>query len=110
GIAVAGCLSARAIRCPAPSSPSCRRSRSVTRRDSRVPALATARDLAAVPLRMPSIEVAPITIASLETAPNIQALLAEYGAESAIAGMPAPAVKVETYRALEAGGLLHAIA
>ncbi len=56
------------------------------------------------------ISIRPITIAALEAAPNIWELLAEYGAESAIDGMPDPAVKVEAYRQLEAGGLLHAIA
>lgn len=47
------------------------------------------------------------SIAALEAAPNIDALLAEYAAESAIAGLPPPAAKVETYRRLEAAGLLH---
>jgi GNAT superfamily N-acetyltransferase len=56
------------------------------------------------------IEIVPTTIATLEAAPNIWGLLDEYGAESAIAGMPTPAVKVEAYRRLEAGGLLQAIA
>lgn len=47
------------------------------------------------------------TIAALEEAPNIAALLAEYASESAIDGMPPPAAKVETYRHLESAGMLH---
>jgi GNAT superfamily N-acetyltransferase len=53
--------------------------------------------------------VAASTIAALEAAPEIAALLAEYAAESAIDGLPPPAAKWETYRSLEAAGLLHVI-
>jgi GNAT superfamily N-acetyltransferase len=56
------------------------------------------------------IEIVPATIADLEAAPNIWALLTEYGAECAIDGMPAPAARAETYRQLEVNGLLHPIA
>lgn len=56
------------------------------------------------------ITVAATTIAALEATPNIRAILAEYAAESAIEGMPPPSAKVETYRALEAAGLLHTFA
>lgn len=53
------------------------------------------------------MNVQPSTIAELEAAPNIEALLAEYAAESAIDGLPPPAAKVETYRTLEAARMLH---
>lgn len=47
------------------------------------------------------------TVAEVEAAPTFVALLAEYAAESAIAGMPPPAAKMVTYRQLEAAGLLQ---
>lgn len=49
------------------------------------------------------------TVAELEAAPNIAALLAEYASESAIAGLPPPSAKVETYRHLESVGMLHVL-
>lgn len=56
------------------------------------------------------LTVAPATVASIETAPNIASLLAEYAGEGLIAGLPPPAAKWDTYRALEAAGLLQAFA
>lgn len=47
------------------------------------------------------------TVAEVEAAPTFADLLAEYAAESAIAGLPPPSAKMVTYRQLEAGGLLH---
>lgn len=41
-------------------------------------------------------------------APNFPELAAEYAAESAMAGMPAPDTKIDTYRQLEAAGALQA--
>lgn len=57
-----------------------------------------------------SVRIAPSTIAELESAGTIAALLAEYAAECAIEGLPPPAAKVEQYRQLEAMGLLVVIA
>ncbi len=51
-----------------------------------------------------------ITIAALEAAPNIEALLEDYRAEGAIDGLPAPSPRWDTYRTLEANGLLHVFA
>lgn len=49
------------------------------------------------------------TIAALEDAPNIWALLAEYANESAIDGLPPPAIRVDRYKQMEAAGILHPI-
>jgi GNAT superfamily N-acetyltransferase len=56
------------------------------------------------------MNVQPSTVAFLEAAASFPALLAEYGAESAISGLPPPAAKMEQYRQLEAVGILHVIA
>lgn len=50
------------------------------------------------------------SIAELARDPNLAALLAEYAAESAIPGLPPPAAKIDSYRELEARGLLHVLA
>ena len=50
------------------------------------------------------------TVAELEAAPTFPALLAEYAEESAVDGMPPPSAKMETYRALNAAGVLHVLA
>ncbi len=50
------------------------------------------------------------TVAEIAGADNLSELAAEYAAESLIDGMPAPATKWETYRALEAAGALHVFA
>ena len=47
------------------------------------------------------------SVAEIAAAPNLAELLAEYAAESAIAALPPPAGKIETYRHLEAAGMLH---
>lgn len=49
------------------------------------------------------------TISEMEAAPNIMALLDEYAAESSIAGLPHPSVKVETYKHLESTGAIYPI-
>lgn len=49
------------------------------------------------------------TVAEIEAAATFPALLAEYAAEAAMDGMPPPAAKMASYRALEAAGLLRAI-
>lgn len=49
------------------------------------------------------------TVAQLEAAPTFKALLDEYGAESAIAGLPPPSAEMERYRVLEGVGVLHVI-
>jgi GNAT superfamily N-acetyltransferase len=54
--------------------------------------------------------ILPSTFLELEAAPEWPALLAEYAAESAVEGMPPPTGKMETYRALNAGGVLHVFA
>lgn len=46
------------------------------------------------------------TFAEIEVDPNFPGLLVEYAAESGIKGMPAPQIEPETYRRLEAAGLL----
>jgi len=55
------------------------------------------------------MNIRPGSIASLEAAPNIEAILAEYAAESALAGMPPPKAKVEQYRMLEAADALKVL-
>ena len=49
------------------------------------------------------------SVAELERDPGFAALLAEYASESSIAGMPPPAAKMESYRELEARGLLQVL-
>lgn len=51
--------------------------------------------------------VRPSTFAELESEREWPALLAEYAAESGIDGMPPPTGKMDTYRALNAAGVLH---
>lgn len=54
--------------------------------------------------------IRPSTVIELEAAPSFPDLLAEYAAESAIEGMPPPAARMETYRALHDAGVLHVLA
>lgn len=49
------------------------------------------------------------SVAELEGDPGLAALLAEYAGESSIAGMPPPVAKMESYRELEARGLLQVL-
>jgi GNAT superfamily N-acetyltransferase len=55
------------------------------------------------------VSIQDSTIAALEAADNLPALLAEYADEAAIDGLPAPASRIETYRHLEQVGALHTI-
>jgi L-amino acid N-acyltransferase YncA len=55
------------------------------------------------------LKVQPTTIAALEDAPNIWSILVEYAEEAAVKGLPPPAIRAETYKNLEAAGLLHPI-
>lgn len=50
------------------------------------------------------------SIAELEAAPNIHALLDEYAAECALKGLPHPAARAETYKNIEKTGMLHVFA
>lgn len=52
------------------------------------------------------------TIAELEAAPNIRAILDEYAAEASpsIKGLPRPLAKADTYKHLESVGTIHTIA
>ena len=49
------------------------------------------------------------SIAELARDPSLAVLLAEYAAESSIPGLPPPAAKMDSYRELEARGLLHVL-
>ena len=59
---------------------------------------------------MTIVTIKQCTIAELESAPNIGELIDDYAAESAIEGLPHPTAKAETYKALEAAGLLSSFA
>lgn len=52
--------------------------------------------------------VKPCSVVQIIQAPEFPELVEEYAAESAIAGMPTPAAKLERYRALDDAGLIHA--
>lgn len=56
---------------------------------------------------MEPTHIRPCTVADMERAPNLYDLLAEYGRESAIDELGAPVPQMETYRQLEAAGVLH---
>lgn len=58
---------------------------------------------------MNHVLIRPITPSEFWSAPNAEALLAEYASESSIAGMPPPAPSREIYERLEATGLLHVL-
>ncbi|NYT44593.1 GNAT family N-acetyltransferase [Alcaligenaceae bacterium] len=49
------------------------------------------------------------TVADMEGAPNLAELFAEYAQESALEDLGEPIVQVETYRQMEAAGVLHMI-
>ncbi|ANA34469.1 GNAT family N-acetyltransferase [Ralstonia mannitolilytica] len=59
---------------------------------------------------MSDLIVLPVTVAEIETAPNLAALLAEYAAESANDEIGPAAPQVTAYRAMEAAHLLQAFA
>lgn len=52
------------------------------------------------------LTIKPCTVEEIESAPNFTDLLAQYAAESSIAGMPAPSAKLDMYRSLEASGAI----
>ena len=56
-----------------------------------------------------SIEIKHCTVSEIESSPNIDYIVAEYGNETAVDGMPAPDTKFDIYRNLEASGKLHII-
>ena len=51
--------------------------------------------------------IEPSTFRCLEAADAWEPLIAEYGAEAGVHGMPPPSVKREQYHALEDNGLIH---
>lgn len=57
----------------------------------------------------PTITIRPCTVSDIEHAPNSAALLAEYGAESSIAGLGQQCAQFDTYYKLEAAGILHLV-
>lgn len=58
---------------------------------------------------MESLTVRPCSVAEIEDAPNIDALLAEYAVECALVGLPQPAPHWDTYRRLEQSGAFHVL-
>lgn len=56
---------------------------------------------------MAELTIGRETIADIEASPELPALLAEYEAESAKSGIGPACPDIATYRAMEAGGLLH---
>jgi GNAT superfamily N-acetyltransferase len=49
------------------------------------------------------------TVADMESAPRLAELFAEYAQESALQDLGEPVVQIETYRQMEAAGVLHMI-
>lgn len=56
-----------------------------------------------------TITIKRCALADIEAAPNLPALLDEYGAESSIDGLGAQNMQGEAYRMLESSGLLHIV-
>lgn len=56
--------------------------------------------------RLPTI-IRPCTVAEMEHAPNLAELLTEYAQESAVQELGPPVVQLETYRQMEAAGVLY---
>lgn len=56
---------------------------------------------------MTQLTIRKCTIAELEVVPNIHALLDEYAKESALDGLPHPAVNAELYKAIEQSGVMQ---
>lgn len=52
------------------------------------------------------VDIRPCMISEIEQAANFAALLAEYAAESSIAGLPHPSAQMPMYHTLEAAGAL----
>lgn len=55
------------------------------------------------------VVVRPCTYADIENAPAFEAMLAAYGDESSVSASWRPVPQGDTYRALEANGLLHVL-
>ncbi len=58
---------------------------------------------------MNPIEIRPCTVLDIEAAPNLEALLAEYAAESSNPEIGPVSAQIPVYRQLEAAGMLHAV-
>lgn len=58
---------------------------------------------------MTQADIRRVTVNDIAGAPNIDALLAEYCAESGIPELGAAYAQVDTYRMLEQAGMLHAL-
>lgn len=59
---------------------------------------------------MSEVTIGRESLAQIEASPELPALLAEYEAESAKSGIGPACPDIATYRAMEAGGLLHPLA
>lgn len=53
-----------------------------------------------------TLEIKKCTVSEIEDSPNFKALIDEYAVESAIDGLPPPAVRMELYRQLSKAGVL----
>lgn len=58
---------------------------------------------------MDTLTIKRCSLADIEAAPSLPALLAEYGVESSIEGLGAQNMQGDTYRALESAGMLHIV-
>lgn len=58
---------------------------------------------------MEQLDISRISIDDLRFAPGIDALLRDYAAESAIAGLPVPKAEWLTYARMEHHGAMHVI-
>lgn len=58
---------------------------------------------------MTPVDIRPCTVAEIAAAPNIDALLAEYGEESGMAEIGEQSAQFPVYEQLERAGMLHAI-
>lgn len=56
------------------------------------------------------ITVRRSSVAEIEAAPNFEAVLVAYGAESAMPEIGAPKADLDTYRAMQQAGIMHPIA
>lgn len=54
-----------------------------------------------------SVDIREVSVAEIARAPNIHALLDEYGEESGLEGMPPPAWQLDVYLQMEEAGFLH---
>lgn len=59
---------------------------------------------------MDTIDIGPSSVAEVFAAPNIDSVLAEYAAESSIAGLPAATPNRDMYAQLEATGFMQVVA